>query len=94
MIILALYVNLGPHPKARHIDEVRQKMAEFAPNLPEDIKERYFVTSFVFPTEEDTRLECVFPKKPDANVMAKINELIDEQNKTYTWLQQHSTKGE
>lgn len=87
LIILSLYFNLGPYPKARHLDEVRQKMAEFWPGLPQDIKDRYQIVTFTFPTEGETRLECVFPKEPDANVMAKINELVEEQNKTYTWLQ-------
>jgi len=92
LIILTTYLNPGENPIAKYMDEAKRSIDKFCEKMPPDIKDKYHIVMLCIPTKKETHVKCVFPKKPDKNVMSKIEKLIDEQNKTHTWLQQHLTK--
>jgi hypothetical protein len=78
----------SPSEISRRAAETLDKSGRIFPALPDDMREKYFITSIIMNTTGESRVECIFPKDPDHAVMSKINEIIDEQNKTYIWLQQ------
>ena len=78
LIILTAYINV-PENKFKEVSSMFSNMGE---NLPRDIKEKYYIVAFVFKTQAENRMECIFPKEPDTEVLSKINELIDLQNKS------------
>lgn len=75
LIILSIHLNCP----ANKLNEARSTIS--MSNMPDDIKEKYHVAAFVFQTQGESRVECIFPKEPDEEVLSKINKLIDLQNK-------------
>lgn len=96
LIIIVCYVNFvdynDRHLVAQRFAALKKNAEKLMPSLPDDMRERYFISVFFMATGGENRIECIFPKDPDADVMAKIDELINKQNITDKWLQQQLTK--
>lgn len=86
LIIIVCYMSR--EFSAHQINEARQQMKGLTEHWPADIRERYFVMFFFISSDEETRMDCIFPTNPDEDTVAKIKELGEQQKKTFIWLQQ------
>lgn len=88
LIIIVFYAGGGSRISHDRLHEVNVALNGGLQKMPDDIKDKYHVVGFVIPTDGENRMECVFPKDPDANTTEVLNQIIDTQKQILEWQQQ------
>jgi hypothetical protein len=72
-LILVHYVAVGNHTRQRAVEE----LSEFMKMVPKDDS----VLTYVLPTLDDTRVECINPKLVSEEDYGKIKDVLDRNQK-------------
>ena len=79
LIILVIYVG-DRLPWAR-VAELQANLKKSFFEMPDDVLKKYTIKIIMMVHDGPNKVECVFPKEPDPDVMAKLDEIITNQEK-------------
>ena len=64
----------------RHFSDFVNNVCEKFGEWPDEIKDKYFYNAFYFRSDGEARMECIFPKEHDENVVSILSELKKKQD--------------